>query len=256
MSSENRDFVIERLERKLTEKEEEIETISTKLRDSIMRELRENLKNDLDVNNRLVKIEQKVQELSSNLSGVMDELLDQKSQLRAMSTTSRKESQEPFKVTATQNPFNPPEPKPAEIAINKGQLADSLFSQKKTAPTTIIERTIPEPPVPKMTAPESRPSSGSQWSKLVNPNEVNMEIREIRTEEPAKEQIRDIPSEYIVADGLDAPRDSNYSRRPKDECEYIVAEEGKPSRTRSETEYETVEDRDDEDTVVTTTRRK
>ncbi|KGK98301.1 hypothetical protein LI82_11335 [Methanococcoides methylutens] len=256
MSSENRDFVIERLERKLTEKEEEIETISTKLRDSIMKELRENLKNDLDINNRLVMIEQKVQELSSNLSGVMDELLDQKSQIRSMSTTTRKENTEPFKVTATQNPFNPPAPKPVEVSGKKGQLADSLFGQKKTTPTTIPERNITEPPVPKMTAPESKTSSGSQWSKLVNPNEVNMEIREIRTEEPVQEQIRDIPSEYIVADGIDAPRDRNYSRPPKDECEYIVAEEGKPSRTRSETEYETVEDRDDEDTVVTTTRKK
>jgi hypothetical protein len=256
MSSENRDFVIERLERKLTEKEEEIETISTKLRDSIMKELRENMKNDLDINNRLVKIEQKVQELSSNLSGVMDELLDQKSQLRSMSTTTRKENTEPFKVTATQDPFSTPAPKPAEVSGNKGQLADSLFGQKKATPTTIPERAIPDPPAPKMTAPESKPSSGSQWSKLVNPNEVNMEIREIRNEEPAQEQIRDIPSEYIVADGIDAPRDSNYSRRPENECEYIVAEEGKPPRTRSETEYETVEDRDDEDTVVTTTRKK
>ncbi|SES62398.1 hypothetical protein SAMN04488587_0112 [Methanococcoides vulcani] len=256
MSSENRDFVIERLERKLTEKEEEIETISTKLRDSIMRELRENLKNDLDINNRLIKIEQKVQELSSNLSGIMDELLDQKSQLRSMNPATRKSEPEQFKVTATQDPFNSPSPKPAGVSGNKGQLADSLFGQKKAAPTTIPERTIPEPPVPKMTPPGSKPSSGSQWSKLVNPNEVNMEIREIRTEEPAQEKTRDIPSEYIVADGIDAPRNSNYSRPPENECEYIVAEEGKPSRTRSETEYETVEDRNDEDTVVTTTRKK
>lgn len=256
MSSENRDFVIERLERKLTEKEEEIEAISTKLRDSIMRELREDLKNDLDINNRLVKIEQKVQELTSNLSGVMDELLDQKSQLRSIAPGTPKANPEPLKVTATQDPFKPPAPNPAEVPGNRGQLADSLFGQKKAASTTVPERTVPEPPVTRMAVPESKPSSGSQWSKLVKPNEVNMEIREIRTEEPVQEQTRDIPSEYIVADGIDAPRDSNYSRPPEDECEYIVAEEGKPSRTRSETEYETVEDRDDEDTVVTTTRRK
>lgn len=248
MSSENRDFVIERLERKLAEKEEEIETISSKLHDSIMKELREDLKNDLDINNRLIKIEQKVQELSSNMSGIMDELLDQKSQLRNLGTDSSKEASEPFKVTATKDPFKPLAPNTTEGRgqANKGNLANTLFSNKKPETAAVSE----------MKAATHGTSSGSQWSKLVDPNEVNMEIREISCREPVQEPPASIPTEYIVAEGGDAPGNRNHLAPPEDECEYIVAEEGKPSRTLSETEYETVEDRDDEDTVVTTTRRK
>lgn len=258
MSSENRDFVIERLERKLAEKEEEIETISNKLHDSIMKELREDLKNDLDINNRLIKIEQKVQELSSNVSGIMDELLDQKSQLRSLDTGSSKASPEPFKVTATQDPFKPPAPKATEgtAQTSKGNLANTLFGNKRTETSAVPEKKFTEPAVPEMKAASQGTSSGSQWSKLVDPKEVNMEIREISSREPVQEPPANIQTEYIVAEGGDVPGNRNHSAPAEDECEYIVAEEGKPSRTLSETEYETVEDRDDEDTVVTTTRRK
>ncbi|AKB86066.1 hypothetical protein [Methanococcoides methylutens] len=258
MGSENRDFVIERLERKLAEKEEEIETISNKLHDSIMKELREDLKNDLDINNRLVKIEQKVQELASNMSGIMDELLDQKSQIRNLGTGSSKPTPEPFKVTATQDPFKPPAPKATEgsTQTNKGNLADTLFGNKRTETAAIPEKKFTEPAVPEMKTATQGTSSGSQWSKLVDPNEVNMEIRDIGAREPVQEPPASIPAEYIVADGGDVPGNRSHSVPPEDECEYIVAEEGTPSRTLSETEYETVEDRDDEDTVVTTTRRK
>ena len=58
MSVENRDFVIERLERQLQDKDNEFEELKVTLRDSIMTELRRDLQNDLDMNNRLTKIEQ------------------------------------------------------------------------------------------------------------------------------------------------------------------------------------------------------
>lgn len=84
MNTENRDFVIERLERQLKEKETELDDIKTNLRESILREIRSDLKNDLDFNNRITQLEHKFQSLSSNLNGIMDELLDQKSMIRSL----------------------------------------------------------------------------------------------------------------------------------------------------------------------------
>jgi hypothetical protein len=39
-------------------------------------------------------------------------------------------------------------------------------------------------------------------------------------------------------------------------CEYIIAEDKNNLRKRQENKFETVESRDDEDTVITTTHRK
>ncbi|WP_440953265.1 hypothetical protein [Methanococcoides sp. FTZ1] len=258
MGSENRDFVIERLERKLAEKEEEIEIISSKLHDSIVKELRKEMKSDLDINNRLVKIEQKVQEISSNLSGIMEELLDQKSQLRSLSRPAPKTEQNPFETISIQNPFNSPAQKTEEIPVttNKGNLADTLFGQKKAEPAARPLMGFTDSPLPEMKEPIRETTSTPQWSKLVDPKEVNMEIRDISHPEPIQETARNIATEYIVAEGGDVPANSNYPTPRGDECEYIIAEEGSPSRTLSESEYETVEDRNDEDTVITTTRRK
>ncbi|NPE31744.1 hypothetical protein HNV12_28055 [Methanococcoides sp. SA1] len=256
MSAEDRDFVIERLERKLFEKEGEVEDMGTKLRDSIMRELRNDLKNDLDINNRLNKIEQDVKELSSNISGMMDELLDQKSQLRSL----RKDPPRPdtgFTKSVTDMAYDAPAQKPVEVVPEtKPRLTDSLFS-RRSVPKTTVEASVPDLKVQEARSPVSQTPSGSNWGNLINSGEVNMNIREIKAEEPVQDQQDSVPSEYIVANDMRAPFERSAPPTPKsDDCEYIVAEEGESLRRRSETELETVEDRDDEDTVITTTRRR
>lgn len=256
MSAENRDFVLERLERKLVEKEDEMEVMSSKLRDSIMRELRNDLKNDLDINNRLNKIEQDVKELSSNISGMMDELLDQKSQLRAL----RKDapgSDVGFAKSVTDMAFDALAQKPVEaVPETKVRLTDSLFNQR-SVPKPTVEVPVPDLNAQEARSPVSQASSGSNWGNLINSGEVNMNIREIKAEEPVQSQQDSIPSEYIVANDMRTPFERSAPPSPKsNDCEYIVAEEGESLRRCSETEFETVEDRDDEDTVVTTTRRR
>ena len=78
MISENRDILIERLENKLSEKEREIYEMHDSLKESIITELREGLKDDLDFDKRISNLEKKVKDMGLAYDGVMKELLDQK----------------------------------------------------------------------------------------------------------------------------------------------------------------------------------
>jgi hypothetical protein len=76
--SENRDILVERLEQKLVAKEREINELNKSLKESIIAELREGMKEDLDFDKRISAIEKKVKEIGLSFDGVMKELLDQK----------------------------------------------------------------------------------------------------------------------------------------------------------------------------------
>ena len=78
MISENRDILIERLEHKLSEKEREIDEMRDSLKESIIIELREGMKDDLDFDKRISNLEKKVKDMGLAYDGVMKELLDQK----------------------------------------------------------------------------------------------------------------------------------------------------------------------------------
>jgi hypothetical protein len=78
MISENRDILIERLEHKLSEKEREIDEMRDSLKESIITELREGMKDDLDFDKRMSNLEKKVKDMGLAYDGVMKELLDQK----------------------------------------------------------------------------------------------------------------------------------------------------------------------------------
>jgi hypothetical protein len=76
--SENRDILVERLEHKLVAKEREISELNDSLKESIIAELREGMKEDLDFDKRISAIESKVRDIGLSFDGVMKELLDQK----------------------------------------------------------------------------------------------------------------------------------------------------------------------------------
>ncbi|NOR48325.1 MAG: hypothetical protein GQ533_09840 [Methanosarcinaceae archaeon] len=244
MSVENRDFVIERLERQLQDKDSEFEELKVTLRDSIMTELRRDLQNDLDMNNRLTKIEQKVLELSNTLSGMMDELLDQKSELRSTrNMIGQKNTSIVHKESATLA-VQKPVPKP----------------QTQPNSNTIVQPNISNTPTqPRATVSMSRPNP----AEARKPNKPQFNIREVKREEPEPKIPKPEPkTEYIIADsGKEHPghrankvRSSTKSNR----SEYIVAKDKKDVRRESQTEHgvETVEKRDGEDVEITTTRKK
>ncbi|WP_340820208.1 hypothetical protein [Methanolobus sp. WCC4] len=287
MNTENRDFVIERLERQLKEKESEIDDIKTNLRESILREIRSDLKTDLDFHNRIVELERKVQAMNNNINGVMDELLDQKSMIRSLKETpvpkpvvEKKTSVEiPEKdapqATATPVPKSAPTPAPAP------KLYRPEPKPVETSPLPPKEEQVPSPsavpsaPVSARPAPKvSAPSAGPMNSKVTirsdedapaartpvpSSSNVRFNVREIPSVKPPEMPEPEHRSEYIIAETDDERqlRLSGDSRRDTKNCNYIVAEEDTPASCNDEdSEYETVESREDEDAVVVTTRRR
>ena len=251
MSVENRDFVIERLERQLQDKDQEFEELKVTLKDSIMTELRRDLQNDLDMNNRLTKIEQKVSELSSTLSGMMDELLDQKSELRSTknlivgknsinSSIIRKES--------------------ATLAVKKPVPKPQIQPNSHLSSNTIVQPNIPNTPAqPRATGSMSKPDP----AEARKPNKPQFNIREIERKEPIPKIPEPEPkTEYIIADsGDEHSRNRAYRDRSStqiDRSEYIVAKDKKDVQRESQTEHgvEVVEKRDSEDAEIIITRKK
>lgn len=221
MEAGQRDFVIERLEKQLLQKNEEIERMKSTLRDSIIRELRDELRGDLEINNRLIRLEQKVQELGNTMNGIMDELLDQKSMIQCMKSTEKEVNVEP----------------PQHSGI-----AETLFAHQGTP---IREEKVEEP---------SKELGIDRPRRSMHFNIKDLDTGEnVEDVSPAGDEQED---DYIIASD-----DKGYSRQNTDtekshQCEYIIAEEQGPITRKKESEFETVENRDNEDTVITTTHKK
>ena len=245
MSIENRDFVIERLERQLQDKDQEFEELKVTLRDSIMTELRRDLQNDLDMNNRLTKIEQKVIELSNTLSGMMDELLDQKSELRS-----------------TRNMIGQKNSNNKSIAKKESA---TLAVQKPVPKPQVQPNTIAQPHIPSTPAQPSATSSMPQpnTADARKPNKAQFNIREVKKEETEPKIPEPEPkTEYIIAESGDGhPGDrfnKDRSSTKSNRSEYIIADDKKNVQREPKTEHgvESVEKRDGEDVEITTTRKK
>ncbi len=219
-----RDFVIERLEKQLLQKSEEVDQIKNTLRDSIIRELRDDLRSDLEINNRLIRLEQKVQELTNTVSGVMDELLDQKSMMMIIKTPEKEVN------------------KPVESRKHSG-ISDSLF----------VRRDPPTPPVIEVVKVEENvPIEPEKPKRTMNFNirDINENVQE-NIPEPVEQK-----DDYIIVPDNTANKCRDAEPVQNEDCEYIVAEERSRLRKKQETEFETVESRDDEDTVIITTHKK
>ena len=245
MSIESRDFVIERLERQLQDKDQEFEELKVTLRDSIMTELRRDLQNDLDMNNRLTKIEQKVIELSNTLSGMMDELLDQKSELRS-----------------TRNMIGQKNSNNKSIAKKESA---TLAVQKPVPKPQVQPNTIAQPHIPSTPAQPSATSSMPQpnTADARKPNKAQFNIREVKKEETEPKIPEPEPkTEYIIAESGDGhPGDrfnKDRSSTKSNRSEYIIAEDKKDVQREPQTEHgvESIEKRDGEDVEITTTRKR
>ncbi|AFV23728.1 hypothetical protein Mpsy_1521 [Methanolobus psychrophilus R15] len=271
--NENRDFIVERLERQLKEKEAELEDIKNTLRDSILREIRSDLKSDFDVNNRIVNLEHKIQSLASNLNGVMDELLDQKSMIRSLSeiSVSRQQKKEEFKPQVTvekavEKPVEKMEPRLYRPEPeNEPEPPRTRASPPSATPiiTAPVRQFVPpQPAIPanraNVSVRSTEQSRNDSFNTVGRPANARLNIREappqVEAKPPQRPQSR---SEYIVAETDDERKMRKTLPEPHNSCDYIVAEdENRARRKQTETDYETVESRDNEDAVVTVTRRK
>ncbi len=241
MSVENRDFIVERLERQLLDKDHEFEELKFTLRDSIMNELRRELQNDLAINNRVTKIEQKVTELSNTLNGMMDELLDQKSELRSIRNMIGQKNSG------------------ISSSVNKASIipAGSNNIQKPVITQPYITKTSAQPLMP-----DNPVTSQSNYGSTRNPNKAQFNIRDIKKEEPEPENPQPGPkTEYIIAesgnDNMNRVR-NNRSQAEDIRSEYIVAEDKKDVRrdSRIERGVDVVEKRNSEDVEIITTRKR
>jgi hypothetical protein len=287
MNTENRDFVIERLERQLKEKEAEIDDIKTNLRESILREIRSDLKNDLDFNNRIAQLERKVQSINSNLNGIMDELLDQKSMIRALKEhpVSKERKFEP-KATPDFTPDPAPkvekpvtEAEPVEFASPKVYRPEpkpvstsaSASKPKSASPSPMVppsNPSVPKEPAshasqssPKVSIRSAEPESVSRKGPTSQSSNMSFNVREVPSVKQPEVSEPEPQSEYIIAETDDERqmRLNRTSRQERDSCNYIVAEEDEPDSCNDDNEgsdYETVEAREDEDAVIMTSTRK
>lgn len=134
-----RDILIERLEQKLNAREKEIKEMKESLKESILKELRE--ETNASTINRITRLERKVIDLNSTYEGVMKELLDQKSLLQMLQVKQAKpvkeESKPPkteIKVRDVEKPADKPKPKGEYIvADNPG-----LFENEKKSGEFIV----------------------------------------------------------------------------------------------------------------------
>lgn len=282
MNTENRDFVIERLERQLKDKEAELDDIKTNLRESILREIRSDLKNDLDFNNRIAQLERKVQSISSNLNGIMDELLDQKSMIRSLKelsvpkdipvpdekkidTKAVPEVEKPAPAEAPVELSSPrvyrPEPKPVASSANAPQPVKDSPSVNPPLKPTVPKESAQQPskPKPRVSIRSAEPEHVSRENQKPSASNMRFNVREVPSVKQPEVPEPEPDSEYIIAETDDERqlRLNRTSRQEVDSCNYIVAEEDTPGSCNDESsDYEIVEAREDEDAVIMTSTRK
>ncbi|ATU07435.1 DUF7518 family protein [Methanohalophilus portucalensis] len=230
MESGQRDLIIERLEKQIRNKEEEISDIKTNLKSSIITELREELRNDMDINKRLVELEQQVKEISTNINGILEELLDQKSRIREMEQANKQQ--------------------PGERESD----AWSKYEEETASPDAYNEEKEPvtQPAETSNDTPERSRSSPEQKRKP----RMHFQIRDVDKMMPSeKNQENEVSEEekdeYIVAESENRKVEKTIKPETQNEnCEYIIAGDKGPLENKSECEYETVENKDEDSEII------
>ncbi|WP_129598242.1 DUF7518 family protein [Methanohalophilus profundi] len=230
MESGQRDLIIERLEKQIRNKEEEISDIKTNLKSSIITELREELRNDMDINKRLIELEQQLKEISTNINGILEELLDQKSRIREMEQANRQQTGEK-------------EPD-AWSKYEEETASQDAYTEEKE-PVTQPAETSNDTPERSRSSPEQKRKPRMHFQirdvDKMMPSEKNQE-KEVSEEEK---------DEYIVAESENRKVEKTIKPETQNEnCEYIIAGDKGPLENKSECEYETVENKDEDSEII------
>lgn len=271
MNNEKRDLVIERLERQLAEKDREFEHIKKTVKDSIIDELQRDIQNDPDVNDRLRKLESRVQEISNNLNGVMNELLDQKSVIRALKSRYEQDNGNDAGLKARQSK---PDNSFSEIPGSFPSRLQSFETDSVSDPprSGMESAAVREGSSQKPETVRNQEQPISERAEKNDPLDNNARFRKVRfnirdahsqpSDHKHAEENKNDESEYIIAESCDNPdfinnRPKNASSDYKNETsEYIIADDNRARKKRKESEQESVESREGEDAVITTTYRK
>ncbi|WP_462272691.1 DUF7518 family protein [Methanohalophilus sp.] len=230
MESRQRDLIIERLEKQISNKEEEISDIKTNLKSSIMTELREELRNDMDINKRLVELEQQVKEISTNINGILEEVLDQKSRISEIEQANKPQ------------------------AMDKGANAWSKYVEETVSQDAYAEEKEPEPQPAETSNDYPKKSQPSPEQK--RKPRMHFQISDVDKMMPSekdqeKEDSEEDKDEYIVAESENRKVEKTIKPETQNEnCEYIIAGDKGPLENKKECEYETVENKDEDSEII------
>ncbi|MGP8337883.1 MAG: hypothetical protein ACT6FC_06585, partial [Methanosarcinaceae archaeon] len=181
-----------------------------------------------------------ITELSNTLNGMMDELLDQKSELRYIKNRIGEKNNDIGSV------------KKKNVMPTGSNLIPEPVSTQPYSTKTPARPLVPDKPA----------TSQSNYASTRNPNKAQFNIRDIKKEEVEPENPQPEPkTEYIIAESGDSPINrvpNSRSQTESNRSEYIVAEDINDVRRDSRTEHgvDVVEKRSSEDVEITTTRKK
>lgn len=258
MNSENRDFVIERLEKQVAEKDNEIKKIKNSLKDSIIEEIHQ----ELDVPNvhntdtedadelkkRVDNLEDKVKELGKTLDGMMEELLDQKSVLKSLEN----QSQTSHTHSETVNPSKTESLVTEDIKTDPiGNSSGSKISEYTRRFTGKNNQNLHTNTTTKQVTEPRQPQNQSPDDEIEEPDESEYIIAESGDKKSHESKSKASSSEYIIAES--GEKGSSKKGRPKKKSkEYIVADGQDSSFVPEKNEKENVESREDEDAEIIT----
>lgn len=266
MGNENRDFVIERLEKQVAEKEQEIKKIKDSLKDSIIEEIHQ----ELDINNlknngstedveelekRVGNLEDKVKELGKTLEGMMEELLDQKSILKNLENQSQTPTSNGYESGNSSNTKSlDSNDIDSGYASFSGDTSGSKISEYTKKFTGKNDQNVDESASGSYTQIQEIDTIQLQEQQEESENNVSVEpeyiIAESGEKNHKKKPSMENSSEYIIAES--GEKGSSKKGRPKRKSnEYIVAD-GDDSSTHNPEPEEKVEHREDEDAEIIT----
>jgi hypothetical protein len=195
-----------------------------------MTELREELRNDMDINKRLLGLEQQIKEISTNINGILEELLDQKSRIREMELENKPQ------------------------AVEKGVDAWSKYEEETASQGAYAEEKEPAPG-PAETSNDNPEKSRPSPEQKRKPR-MHFQVRDVDKMVPSeKNQENEVSEEekdeYIVAESENRKVEKTIKPETQNEnCEYIIAGDKGPLENKKECEYETVENKDEDSEII------
>lgn len=261
MSIENRDFVIERLEKQVAEKDNEIKKIKDSLKDSIIEEIHQ----ELDVQNvhntvtddadelekRVDNLEDKVKELGKTLDGMMEELLDQKSILISLENQSQTPHHHSETVNSSKTESLVTEDVKTKPIDNPSGSKISEYTRRFTGKNNQNLRTNT---ATKHESVPGQPQDQSLDDEIGEPDKSEYIIAESGDKKTHKSKSSPSGSEYIIAES--GEKGSSKKEHPKRKSkEYIVADGQEYSNVPEKEENENVESREDDDAEIITNNK-
>lgn len=216
-----RDIIIERLEEKLKKKERELKDVKNELKNELKNDLKNEIlhevQSDLGPNKELAskvqKLDDRVSQLNSEVEGVMNELLDQKSLLKELRSPRPK-------------PPRPPEDGPDKPDVRDKDTAPRWPKRENKVRMTVREH----PPQSKQKPEQKREDTGSEDSGteyiVANSSKKTPDFNDPPEKEPSRKE-GERETEYIIADRKKQASDDEELVTTREDQDVVIMERRK-----------------------------